>query len=163
MGSQGAVGKRFWSSPPNEYHRDDLSYLLHSRSPFLGLVTSESASHFHKWKDTQCSWFWRLLTVKITILLKYINFNINNERQDYKISIVWGGTSGRGKAEWWRFKWGYMVDGLHISIWNRIKKPLAIVLTGAERGLKGERRRGDVTNVQSKSNRNCRYESCLCN
>jgi hypothetical protein len=29
---------------------------------------------------------------------------------------------------------GYMVDGLQILIWNRTKKPLAIALSGVERG-----------------------------
>jgi hypothetical protein len=27
--------------------------------------------------------------------------------------------------------WGYMVDGFHILLWNRTKKPLAIALSGA--------------------------------
>jgi hypothetical protein len=30
-----------------------------------------------------------------------------------------------------------MVDGLHIPIWNRTKKPLAIALSGVGRGLGG--------------------------
>jgi hypothetical protein len=31
-----------------------------------------------------------------------------------------------------------MVDGLHIPIWNRTKKPLAIALSGVGKRLKGE-------------------------
>jgi hypothetical protein len=31
-----------------------------------------------------------------------------------------------------------MVDGLHIPILNRTKTPLAIALSGVERGLRGE-------------------------
>jgi hypothetical protein len=31
-----------------------------------------------------------------------------------------------------------MADGLHMPIWNRAKKPLAIALSGSERGLRGE-------------------------
>jgi hypothetical protein len=50
-----------------------------------------------------------------------------------------------------------MVDGLHIPIWNRAKKPLAIALSGVGRGDGGS-----VTNVQYKSNRNCYYESLPC-
>jgi hypothetical protein len=32
-----------------------------------------------------------------------------------------------------------MVDGLHIPIQNRTKKPLAIALSGGEEGVEGER------------------------
>jgi hypothetical protein len=31
-----------------------------------------------------------------------------------------------------------MVDGLHISIWNRTKKPLAVALRGVGGQLRGE-------------------------
>jgi hypothetical protein len=51
-----------------------------------------------------------------------------------------------------------MVDGLHIPMRNRTKKPLAIALSGVGRGQR-ERDNGDnVTNVQYKSNWNCHYE-----
>jgi hypothetical protein len=50
-----------------------------------------------------------------------------------------------------------VVDGLHIPIWNRTKKPLAIALSGVERGLKGRAYGGDITNVWNKSNQNCHY------
>jgi hypothetical protein len=40
-----------------------------------------------------------------------------------------------------------MVDGLHILIQNRTKKPLAIVLSGAERRSKGRDGGGDQINV----------------
>jgi hypothetical protein len=52
-----------------------------------------------------------------------------------------------------------MVDRLHISELNRTKRPLAIALSGMDRGLKGRDEENDVTNVQYKSNRNCHYES----
>jgi hypothetical protein len=51
-----------------------------------------------------------------------------------------------------------MVDGLHIPIWNRIKKPL-IALSGVERGLRGRDEGSNVTYVQYKYNWNCHYES----
>jgi hypothetical protein len=44
----------------------------------------------------------------------------------------------RGEGEWKRLKWAYMVDGLHIPVWNRTKKPLAIALSGARRALMGK-------------------------
>jgi hypothetical protein len=45
-----------------------------------------------------------------------------------------------------------MVNGLHIPMWNRTKKPLPIVLRGVGRGL-SERGEGiNVNNVQYKSN-----------
>jgi hypothetical protein len=47
--------------------------------------------------------------------------------------VCWG-TSGRGECEGMRLMWQYMVDGLHIPIWNRTKKPLAIALRGWEGG-----------------------------
>jgi hypothetical protein len=43
---------------------------------------------------------------------------------------------------------------LHIPIWNRTKKPLAIALSGVGMGLRGRDDGGDVTNVQYKSNQN---------
>jgi hypothetical protein len=48
--------------------------------------------------------------------------------------------------------------GLHIPIWNWIKKPPAIALSGAEKGLKVDDR-VDGNNVQYKINQNCHYES----
>jgi hypothetical protein len=42
------------------------------------------------------------------------------------------------EGEWRKLKWGYIVDGLHIPIWNRIKKPLPIALSAAGRGVRGE-------------------------
>jgi hypothetical protein len=52
-----------------------------------------------------------------------------------------------------------MVDGLHIRIWNRTRKPLAIALSGVGKGQKGRDKGGNVNNVQYKSNWNCNYES----
>jgi hypothetical protein len=43
-----------------------------------------------------------------------------------------------------------MVDGLHILIWKRTKKPLAIALNGA--GLRERDNGGDLTRVQYKPN-----------
>jgi hypothetical protein len=60
-----------------------------------------------------------------------INLNIKNKRQDCKTSAgcVWWGSRGREESEW-RLRWGYMVDWLHIPIWNRTKKPLTIASSG---------------------------------
>jgi hypothetical protein len=40
-----------------------------------------------------------------------------------------------------------MVDGLHIPILDRTKKPLATALSGEGRGLVGRDNGGNVTNV----------------
>jgi hypothetical protein len=68
------------------------------------------------------------------------------------------GAHGKGKGEERRLRWQYMVDGLHIPIWNRTKKPLAIALSGVGRRLRGRDSGGNVNNVQYTSNRNCHYE-----
>jgi hypothetical protein len=52
-----------------------------------------------------------------------------------------------------------MVDGLHILLWNKTKKPLAIALAAVWRGLEGKEDRGDLTNIQYKPNQNCHYAS----
>jgi hypothetical protein len=56
-----------------------------------------------------------------------------------------------------------MVDGIHILIWNRTKKSLAIALSVMERGLKVGEGGGDLTNVKYKPNWNCYYESPMYN
>jgi hypothetical protein len=56
-----------------------------------------------------------------------------------------------------------MVDGLHIFIWNRTKKPLAIALSGEGREMKGRDDGGNLTNVQYNPNYNFHYESPLYN
>jgi hypothetical protein len=56
-----------------------------------------------------------------------------------------------------------MLDELHIPIWNRTKKPLAIALSGVRKGLRGRDDGGNINNVQFKSNLNCHYESPLHN
>jgi hypothetical protein len=56
-----------------------------------------------------------------------------------------------------------MVDGLHIPICNRTKKPLATALNVVERELKQRDNGGNVTNVQYKPNYNCHYKSPLHN
>jgi hypothetical protein len=60
-----------------------------------------------------------------------------------------------------RLRWQYMVAGLHIPRWNRTKKPLAIALSGAGRGLRGRDDGGGVSNAQYKFDWNCHYESPL--
>jgi hypothetical protein len=87
-----------------------------------------------------------------------INSNIKNKRQDCKIGTV-GGIRGMEEGEWRRLSWGYMVDGLHMPIWNRTNKSLAIALRGTGRELRGRDNGDDVTNVQYKLNKNCHYES----
>jgi hypothetical protein len=41
-----------------------------------------------------------------------------------------------------------MVDGLHMRVWNRTKKPLAIDLSEVGRVLRGRDGGGDLNNVQ---------------
>jgi hypothetical protein len=54
-----------------------------------------------------------------------------------------------------------MVDGLHILICNRKKKPLAMASSGVGTGLRGKDNVGNVTNVQYKSNWNCHMNAPL--
>jgi hypothetical protein len=54
---------------------------------------------------------------------------------------------------------GYMVDGLYIPIWHRIKKTLAIALSGVQKGLRERDYGGNINNVQYKTKQNCHYES----
>jgi hypothetical protein len=56
-----------------------------------------------------------------------------------------------------------MVDRLHIPIWNRTKKPLAIALSDAGKRLREREDGSDLTNVRYKPNRNCCYEFPLYN
>jgi hypothetical protein len=56
-----------------------------------------------------------------------------------------------------------MVNGLHILIWHRTKKPLAIALSGAEKGSMRRDSVGDLTNAQCKSTWKCHNESPLYN
>jgi hypothetical protein len=76
---------------------------------------------------------------------------------------MFGGVSGRGKGEWRRLRWGYMIDGLHIFTWNRTKKLFAIASSGAGRVLRERKEGGDLTNVQYEPNQNCHYEYFLHN
>jgi hypothetical protein len=56
---------------------------------------------------------------------------ITNKRQDYKIGkMCVGNTFGKGEDEQRTLRWGNMIDGFHILIWTRTKKPLAIALSG---------------------------------
>jgi hypothetical protein len=59
-----------------------------------------------------------------------------------------------------------MVDGLHKHIQNRMKKPLAIALSGVEKCLRGCVWGGDggkeLTNVQCKALQNCHNLSPPC-
>jgi hypothetical protein len=73
---------------------------------------------------------------------------------------MWGGGSKwEVEGEWRRLRWGNTVGGLHILIWNRTRKPLAIALSRAGRRLKESDNGGDRTNAQYKHNQNCHYES----
>jgi hypothetical protein len=51
---------------------------------------------------------------------------------------MWGGTSGREEGEQERLRWQYMFDGIHIPIWNRTEKSLAIAVSAAGEGWEGE-------------------------
>jgi uncharacterized protein with WD repeat len=52
-----------------------------------------------------------------------------------------------------------MIDGFHIPIWNRTKKPLAIALGGMGTEQRGRDNEGNVNYVQYKSDWNCHFES----
>jgi hypothetical protein len=52
-----------------------------------------------------------------------------------------------------------MVDGLHTPIRSKTKKPLAIVLSGMGRGLRGKDDGGNRNNVQYKTDQNCHCKS----
>jgi hypothetical protein len=56
-----------------------------------------------------------------------------------------------------------MVDELHVLIWNRTKKSLAIALSGTGRGLRERGDGGYLNTVQYKPNQNCDYEFPLYN
>jgi hypothetical protein len=56
-----------------------------------------------------------------------------------------------------------MADGLHILTWNRTKKPLAIALSRAGRGLRERDNGADLANAQYKPIQNCQYDSTLYN
>jgi hypothetical protein len=56
-----------------------------------------------------------------------------------------------------------MVDGLHILMWNRTKKPFAITLSRVGKGVKGREGGGDLNNVQYKTIWNCPNGSPLSN
>jgi hypothetical protein len=45
---------------------------------------------------------------------------------------------GRGDGEWRRWRWGNMVDGLHMHTWNRMMKSLAIALSEAGWSIAGD-------------------------
>jgi hypothetical protein len=53
--------------------------------------------------------------------------------------------------------WGNMVDGFHILMWNRIKKPILIGLHEVGRESRGRDSEGDVLYKY------CHYESSLYN
>jgi hypothetical protein len=55
-----------------------------------------------------------------------------------KIGTLCGGSTSVGVGEGRRIWWQYMVDELHMPIWNRTKKPVAIALSGWGRGWGGE-------------------------
>jgi hypothetical protein len=88
---------------------------------------------------------------------------INNEGQDCKIGTVCAGILVNGGLKWRRLMWENMVDGLHIFIWNRTKKPLAITLSGASRELRGRDGGWDRTKAQYKPFWKCHSESPMYN
>jgi hypothetical protein len=59
-----------------------------------------------------------------------INLNINNEKQDCKIGIVWGSTNGSGEGKWRRLRWWYMV--------YEIEQRNLLLKVGQEEGWGGE-------------------------
>jgi hypothetical protein len=73
------------------------------------------------------------------------------------------GTCGRAESDQRRLKSENMIDGLHILIWKRTKKDLAIALSGVGRDLKKRDSGDDLTNVQYKPIWNFHNESPLCN
>jgi hypothetical protein len=76
-----------------------------------------------------------------------INLNINNERQDCDIGIVWGGTSGKGRVnEGDQGESIWLMDVIYL--YDRTKKLFAVALSGARRGLRRREDGGDLTNVQ---------------
>jgi hypothetical protein len=64
-----------------------------------------------------------------------INLSINSNTQDWKIGTVFVGGSVLVWGEGWmkEIKVTVYVDRLHIPIWNRTKKPLAIAFSGVGR------------------------------
>jgi hypothetical protein len=54
-----------------------------------------------------------------------------------------------------------MVDGLHILVWNRTKKHLAIALSGVGSASRERDNGDDLANVQHKPVWNCHNESSL--
>jgi hypothetical protein len=52
-----------------------------------------------------------------------------------------------------------MVNGLHVPIYSGTGKSLAIALSRVGRGLRGRNDRGNVNNVQRRSDQICHYES----
>jgi hypothetical protein len=57
---------------------------------------------------------------------------LNNTYAFFK--LYWCGGSLEGGGEWRRLRSGYVMDKFHILTWNRTEKPLAIALSGAEKG-----------------------------
>jgi hypothetical protein len=80
-------------------------------------------------------WAYIKTTLNINLML-ITKYRIENR---YSVGVL-----GR-MDEWRRLRWWYMVDGLHIPIWNRIKKHPAIALSGW--GVKWRDNGGDVTKV----------------
>jgi hypothetical protein len=84
-----------------------------------------------------------------------INVNITNKRQDCKMGTVCGALVGGGMKEMEAREYGRWTS---YTYRHRTKKPLAIALSGAARGLRGSDNGGDVM-MYNVSNWNFRYES----
>jgi hypothetical protein len=132
----------------------DIScYLLHSRKipsktfiwfislPWPGWVWSSSS---RTWKETEEE----IVRKDLTQSLHCPQFLTDQSQagRKQKLHTRWQ-IKGFKKVEgeWKRWRWGNMVDGLHIHIWNRTMKPFAIALSGAESRLwKGRKRKKNV-------------------
>jgi hypothetical protein len=75
------------------------------------------------------------------------------------VCVVGGSTNGSGESEWRRLKWGYMIDGYHLPIWNRTKQPLAVVFSGTEKRVEGQMLGAMKLMYNINPNGNCHFES----
>jgi hypothetical protein len=85
--------------------------------------------------------------------------DIKNEGHDIKIGTLRrGGTCRSGKGEWKIWRWGNMVDVVHILIQNRKWNLLQLFQVGQEGGWGGHGE-GDQNNVQCKVIQNYHNQS----
>jgi hypothetical protein len=69
-------------------------------------------------KQWQHTWIIRILFQDYFLFL-LPQYEYFQNSMDWLINVIPWGYSGRGEGEWRTLRWGYMVDGLHIPIWNR--------------------------------------------